>query len=99
MRTGHDFDGQGGVQRRSPSLVRRIFQTGILAYWLPCLTVDFYVLWSWGHGPAGVAFTFWALFREAVVFLFLWFLLAAAQAIVFGGGAVEPGPRTRRLAA
>lgn len=97
MRQGHDFDRPRG-RDLGRVILRRFVQTAILAYWLPCFSVDFYVLWSWGHDAQSLSFVFWALFREALVFLALWVLVAGAQAMVFGGRRERaPGPPTGPL--
>jgi hypothetical protein len=71
---------------------RRTLQVVTLAYWAPSCIADLCLLWRGGLAAGG--FVFGLLFREALVFLALWFVSAAAQGLMRGSRAPkEPGAR------
>ncbi len=74
---------------------RRLVQAGTLAYWLPCFSVDFYLLWRDGREADSLSFVFHSLLREAVVYLALWLVIGAALALLFSRRSAEPRRRRR----
>ena len=75
--------------------VALFLQLAVLAFWTPCGTVDVYLLWrGWGHDGAG-PFVFWLLFRQALVFLALWFTVALTHGLMVGRR-TPAEPRRRR---
>lgn len=68
------------MRERMPYLVR----LGTLAFWAPSLTIDLVLLRQGQFSPESMTLVFWLLFREAVVFLALWFGAGLIQALLFG---------------
>jgi hypothetical protein len=83
----------------SPVEDRRVtlfLQLAVLAFWTPCAGVDLYLLWrGWGQPGAG-PFVFWLLFRQALVFLALWFTVALTHGLMVGRRTPADEPRRRR---
>ncbi len=81
-----------GADRR----VRLFLQLAVLAFWGPCTAIDAYLIWR-GLGSEGAAsFVFWLLFRQALVFLALWFTVSLAHGLAVGRRTpLEPGEGRR----
>ena len=76
--------------------VRLFLQLAVLAFWTPCAGVDLCLLWR-GWDEAGTAdFVFWLLFRQALVFLALWFTVALTHGLTVGRRTPAGEPRGRR---
>jgi hypothetical protein len=78
--------------------VRLFLQLAVLVFWTPCAGVDLWLLWR-NHETEGLSFVFWLLFRQALVFLALWFTVSIAHGLLRGRRTREPKPRVRRRAA
>ncbi len=75
---------------RSDRRVRLFLQLAVLAFWGPCTLLDAWLLWrSWGSDSAG-GFVFWLLFRQALVFLALWFAVSLSHGLMLGRRHREP---------
>ena len=73
--------------------VRLFLQLAVLAFWAPCAGVDLYLIWR--GGGAALTFVFWLLFKQALVFLALWFTVALTHGMA--SGRRGPGePRRKR---
>jgi hypothetical protein len=57
--------------------------------------VDLILLWR-NHMANGLSFVYWLLFRQALVFLALWFTVSASQGLIRGRRTREPTSRQRR---
>jgi hypothetical protein len=64
-----------------------VVRLATLAYWTPALAIDAIMLWRGGLGGETAMAVFWALFRETVLFLAVWFTLGLVQALLFGRSA------------
>ncbi len=83
-----------GAEKVAPvQYERRTLQVVTLAFWAPCCVAD---LWLMREGPGMAGFVFWLLFREAVVFLALWFAAAAAHGLMRGSRAPKEPPAAQR---
>jgi hypothetical protein len=78
--------------------VRLFLQLAVLVFWAPCAGVDLILLWR-NHAASGLSFVFWLLFRQALVFLALWFTVSVAQGLIRGPRTREPTAKVRRRAA
>lgn len=79
----------------SDRAVRLFLQLAVLAFWGPCTLVDLYILWR-GWGSDGAAATvFWLLFRQALVFLALWFAVSLSHGLMLGRRHAEPRRKKR----
>ena len=99
MRTFYEIKAAQETPADAGARVRLFLQLAVLAFWTPCAGVDLNLLWR-GLGEAGTAeFVFWLLFRQALVFLALWFTVAVTHGLTVGRRrpADEPRPRRRRL--
>ncbi len=77
--------------------VTLFLQLAVLAFWTPCAAIDLYLLWRGWGGAGTAAFVFWLLFRQALVFLALWFTVALSHGMMVGRR--TPGePRRKRSA-
>ena len=82
-----------GADRR----VKLFLQLAVLVFWGPCCVADIYLLWRDRGGDGGGAFVFELLFRQALVFLALWFTVAITHGLMRGRGTpAEPRRRRRR---
>jgi membrane protein implicated in regulation of membrane protease activity len=64
--------------------VRLFLQLAIISFWAPCAAADVYLLWR-GFGREAVCyFVFWLLFRQALVFLTLWFTVSIVHGLMVG---------------
>lgn len=77
-------------------LAQRFVQVATVAFWLPCISIDFYVLWRGGYRPYALSTVFWALFRESLAFLTLWAIMGFVQALVAGGAVRELPTKPKR---
>ena len=76
--------------------VKLFLQLAVLAFWTPCAGVDLCLLWR-GLGEPGTApFVFWLLFRQALVFLALWFTVAVTHGLMVGRRRPAGEPRPKR---
>ena len=64
--------------------VRLFLQLAVLAFWTPCTLVDGYLIWRGLASPGSTTFVFWLLFRQALVFLALWFTVSFAHGLALG---------------
>ena len=80
--------------------VRIFILVAIYGFWGPSILVDAALLWrNWGSGD-GRTFVFWLLFRQALVFLALWFTVALAHGLLVGRRTpAEPKKKRTRLPA
>jgi hypothetical protein len=87
-------------QPGSDRAVRLFLQLAVLAFWTPCAAIDLYLLWKgWGGASTG-EFVFGVLFRQALVFLALWFTVSIAHGLMVGRRTPkEAKPRRRRRGA
>src|SRR5579875_938889 len=77
-------DPKAGSRRGTP-FDQRAMQLVTLCFWGPCCAADLWLLSRGGAGQGG--FVFWLLFREALVFLALWFAAAATRGLMLGNRA------------
>ncbi len=78
-------------QRRAPDIVspgqgrpsRILAKAATLAYWIPLLSVDVWIVTRSGLRPEGFTLAADLLFRETVVYLGFWMLVAFIQGILF----------------
>ena len=76
--------------------VRRFLQLAILAFWTPCIGIDGLLLWRDGGVEGTSGFVFGLLFRQALVFLALWFAVSLAHGLATGRrGPAELRPKRR----
>ena len=67
-----------------------LVRLGTLGFWVPAIGIDLVALRHGGFAPEIMGFVFWLLFREAVVFLALWFTFGLVQALMFGWRSRDP---------
>ncbi len=76
--------------------VRRFLQLAILAFWTPCIGIDGFLLWRDAGLDGTSGFVFGLLFRQALVFLALWFAVSLAHGLATGRrGPADLRPRRR----
>jgi hypothetical protein len=84
-------------QAGSDARVRRFLQLSVIAFWVPSAGYDLLLLWR-EQSAQEFDFVFWLLFREAIVFLALWFTVSIAHGLMRGRRTREPTRRQRRVA-
>ncbi len=88
------------LQKSDPHAERRVrlfLQLAVLVFWGPCSALDLMLLWRDRGGDGAYAFVFGLLFRQALVFLALWFTVSLAHGLMRGRGTpAEPRRRKRR---
>ncbi|WP_174300899.1 hypothetical protein [Caulobacter sp. S45] len=95
MRTFYEIETTRGTPPGADPRVTLFLQLAVLAFWTPCGAIDLYLLWrSWGEAGAA-PFVFWLLFRQALVFLALWFTVALSHGLMVGRR-TPAEPRRRR---
>lgn len=62
---------------------RRLAKVATLTYWIPLLVADIWVVTRAGLRPEGFSRSGDLLFRETLVYLSFWMLVAAIQALLF----------------
>ena len=78
-----------------PKRIAYLVRLGTLAYWVPAIGIDLMVLLRSHFSTEAMSFVFWLMFREAIVFLTLWFGFGAVQALLFGRARREARRRMR----
>ncbi len=95
MRTFYEIEAGPETLQDADPRVALFLQLAVLAFWAPCAGVDLYLLWRGWGGPGTTPFVFWLLFRQALVFLALWFTVALTHGMMTGRR-TPAGPRRRR---
>ena len=96
MRTFYETEAKPDRSADADPRVTLFLQLAVLAFWTPCAGIDLYLLWR-GWGDAGAApFVFWLLFRQALVFLALWFTVALTHGLMVGRRTPDEPRRKRR---
>ena len=87
--------------RKARAAAARMRGCGVSCNWPPwrsggpCSIVDLFLLWRGGTGTGG--FVFGLLFRQALVFLALWFAVAASHGLMRGERRALDAPTKRQL--
>ena len=96
MRTFYEIEPARETPKDADPRIALFLQLAVLAFWTPCAAIDLYLLWR-GWGEAGTApFVFWLLFRQALVFLALWFTVALTHGMMRGRRTPAEPRRKRR---
>ena len=96
MRTFYETETTPDTQAAENPRTALFLQLAVLAFWTPCAGIDLYLLWR-GWGETGTApFVFWLLFRQALVFLALWFTVALTHGLMVGRRTPADEPRRKR---
>ncbi len=98
MRTRYDIARQpDGPRPGEGAGSQRLAKVATLTYWIPLLAVDVWIVTRSGLRPDGLARGGDLLFRETLVYLAFWMLVALIQAFLFSRG--RQGGRRKRGAA
>ena len=95
MRTFYDTETPLETDPGPDPRVTLFLQLAVLTFWTPCAAVDLYLLWRGWGGPGTTPFVFWLLFRQALVFLALWFTVALSHGLMVGRRTAA-APRRKR---
>ena len=95
MRTFYEIEAPPQAPAAPGPRAALFLQLATLAFWAPSAGADLYLLWR-GWGAAGTtSFVFWLLFRQALVFLALWFTASLTHGMAVGNR-MPAEPRRRR---
>ncbi len=97
MRTFYETETPLETSPSSDLRVTLFLQLAVLAFWTPCAGVDLYLLWRGWGAPGTAPFVFWLLFRQALVFLALWFSAALSHGLMVGRRTAGEPRRRRRM--
>ena len=74
---------------------RRLAQVATIVYWVPLLSVNVWIAMSWGGRLEGLMLAGDLLFRETLIYMGFWMLVAFFQALLFSRYARERRPKRR----
>lgn len=95
MRTFYEIETAPETARDTGPRSALFLQLSVLAFWTPCAGVDLCLLWRGWGAPGAASFVFWLLFRQALVFLALWFTVSLTHGMMVGRRAPAEARRRR----